>query len=254
MRKIVYIGDMDITESMGRRIRERRESRGLNQQDIANTLQISPQSVSKWERGQNAPDIGMLPKLASLLGVSTDWLLGYNLETDTMISATVFFSGMPGYTKRAHSMPAVELVSWAKGFQIQVTESVLGFDGIPVKYIGDGFLCFFAGSGHQHRAVRAALRAKSVVSEELMIGLHSGELYFGVFGHPDYATRDIMGDCVNIAARVMGWTGKTESGIAASGAVMRGLLGKVDCTRNRVELKGISEPMDLYEIHGIMSD
>ena len=242
---------MNIAESIGSRIRERRESRGINQQDIASALQISPQAVSKWERGQNAPDIGLLPNLARILGVSTDWLLGYDPETDSLISATVFFSSIAGYTKRAHSLSAVELVTWVKGFQIQVTESVLGYDGIPVKYMGDAFLCFFTGSNHKTRALRAAIRAKSVVSEALMIGIHSGEVYFGIFGHPDYANRDIMGDSVNIAARVMGWIGKTESGIAASGTVLEGITEKVDCMKNTVELKGISEPMDLYEIHGI---
>jgi len=63
-------------KQLGRRLRERRELRRLTQGDIASALQINPQAVSKWERGDNAPDIVSLPALANILGVTTDWLLG----------------------------------------------------------------------------------------------------------------------------------------------------------------------------------
>ena len=60
---------------LGQRLRTQRERLGLKQNDVANALQVSPQAVSKWERGENCPDIATLGPLARLLGVSTDWLL-----------------------------------------------------------------------------------------------------------------------------------------------------------------------------------
>ena len=63
-------------KELGKRIRAQREKCRLKQVDIANALQISAQAVSKWERGENAPDIAVLLDLTRLLGVSTDWLLG----------------------------------------------------------------------------------------------------------------------------------------------------------------------------------
>ena len=66
---------MLLIDGLGDRIRRQREKRGIKQQDIAHALQVSPQAVSKWERGENAPDISLLGPLARLLGVSTDWLL-----------------------------------------------------------------------------------------------------------------------------------------------------------------------------------
>ena len=65
---------------LGQRIRTQRERLGLKQHDIANALQVSPQAVSKWERGENAPDIAVLGELCTLLGVTTDWLLGRGLD------------------------------------------------------------------------------------------------------------------------------------------------------------------------------
>ncbi len=58
------------------RIRTQREKRGLTQSEVAQALEISPQAVSKWERGENAPDISQLVPLGELLDVSIDWLLG----------------------------------------------------------------------------------------------------------------------------------------------------------------------------------
>lgn len=75
---------MNVAE-VGERIRQRRELAGLRQRDIADALQLSAQAVSKWERGENAPDIGILPQLARLLGISTDWLLaGFDDSPDLL--------------------------------------------------------------------------------------------------------------------------------------------------------------------------
>ena len=69
--------------------RQQREKLGLKQHDLAHALQVSPQAVSKWERGENAPDIALLIPLAKLLGISTDSLLGYNEGEADVFEATV---------------------------------------------------------------------------------------------------------------------------------------------------------------------
>src|SRR5687767_6349065 len=75
---------MDVAE-VGYRIRQRRAEVGLRQRDIADALQLSAQAVSKWERGESAPDIGVLPDLARLLGITTDWLLaGFDDQPDLL--------------------------------------------------------------------------------------------------------------------------------------------------------------------------
>lgn len=75
---------MNVAE-VGERIRQRRGQVGLRQRDVADALQLSAQAVSKWERGENALDIGLLPDLARLLGISTDWLLaGFDDSPDLL--------------------------------------------------------------------------------------------------------------------------------------------------------------------------
>ena len=69
---------MELT--LGKRIAALRKQKDLRQDDIAQLLDISPQAVSKWENDQTCPDIGLLPKLAQILGVTTDELLSGKQE------------------------------------------------------------------------------------------------------------------------------------------------------------------------------
>ncbi len=62
--------------SVGATIRRIRLARELTQEDVAAHLGVSPQSVSKWERGEGYPDIEMLPSIAHYFNICVDELLG----------------------------------------------------------------------------------------------------------------------------------------------------------------------------------
>lgn len=62
----------------GEVINKRRKELGLTQNQLAKSLHISFQSVSKWENGTAYPDIETLPKLAAALHTTVDALLGYS--------------------------------------------------------------------------------------------------------------------------------------------------------------------------------
>ena len=57
-------------------IKELREQQNMTQKELADKLQVSFQTVSKWENGVNLPDITHIPKLAEIFDVSTDVVLG----------------------------------------------------------------------------------------------------------------------------------------------------------------------------------
>ena len=50
--------------------------KNLTQEEVADFLNITPQSVSKWERGETYPDITLLPALANIFETSIDLLIG----------------------------------------------------------------------------------------------------------------------------------------------------------------------------------
>ena len=62
-------------EKVGAYIMILRKARKYTQQGLAEKLGVSHQAVSNWERGESMPDISMLPKLAALLGTTTDNIL-----------------------------------------------------------------------------------------------------------------------------------------------------------------------------------
>ncbi|MFC5652547.1 helix-turn-helix transcriptional regulator [Paenibacillus solisilvae] len=65
---------MDVRK-IGALISELRRNKDYTQGELANLLKVSHQAVSKWERGESLPDIGLLPELSSLLGITIDALL-----------------------------------------------------------------------------------------------------------------------------------------------------------------------------------
>lgn len=67
-------------ETMGNRIARLRRARNIKQDELAEKLGVTPQAVSKWENDGSCPDISLLPRLAELLGVTTDELLSGKKE------------------------------------------------------------------------------------------------------------------------------------------------------------------------------
>ncbi len=68
------VDSMD-SKSMGKTIAKLRKKAGLTQQMLAEKLDVSDKAISKWENGQCYPDITVLPGLASLFGVTVDYLM-----------------------------------------------------------------------------------------------------------------------------------------------------------------------------------
>ena len=59
---------------MGKEIRRLRQDRGLTQEALAAALNVTAQTVSKWECGNTVPDVQLLPEIAIYFGVSIDQL------------------------------------------------------------------------------------------------------------------------------------------------------------------------------------
>ena len=62
-------------QTMGETISTIRKQKGMTQKDLAEQLGVTDKAVSKWERDVACPDIGTLPKLATVLGISVEELL-----------------------------------------------------------------------------------------------------------------------------------------------------------------------------------
>lgn len=73
--------------TLAEKIMELRKKCGWSQEELAEKLDISRQSVSKWESGASIPEIEKIVLLSSLFGVSTDYLLKDELEEERPVEA-----------------------------------------------------------------------------------------------------------------------------------------------------------------------
>lgn len=61
---------------LSQNLKKYRLLKNLTQEEIADYLNVTPQSVSKWEREESCPDITFLPALANIFETSIDILIG----------------------------------------------------------------------------------------------------------------------------------------------------------------------------------
>ncbi len=72
---------MNISE----KIHQLRKQKGISQEQLAELLNVSRQSVSKWESGQSMPDLDKIIPLSNIFNVSTDYLLDSNVDETTYV-------------------------------------------------------------------------------------------------------------------------------------------------------------------------
>lgn len=63
-------------KSVKLQVKELRELRGMTQKELAEKIQVSFQTISKWENGVSMPDVTHIPRLAEIFDVSADVILG----------------------------------------------------------------------------------------------------------------------------------------------------------------------------------
>ncbi|MDD5602726.1 MAG: helix-turn-helix transcriptional regulator [Eubacteriales bacterium] len=68
--------------AINEKISELRKAKNMTQEEMANTIGVSAQSVSKWENAVTMPDILLLPVIADIFGVSIDELFGKSSKNE----------------------------------------------------------------------------------------------------------------------------------------------------------------------------
>ena len=68
--------------TIGSNIKKLRRERDITQEQLAEFLHLTPSAISQWETDRVLPDIQYLPKLAHLFKVSSDEILGINMEAN----------------------------------------------------------------------------------------------------------------------------------------------------------------------------
>lgn len=181
---------------------------------------------------------------------------------------TVLFSDIKSFTTIAEGMepePLVELLNLYLG---EMTDIVFAHDGMLDKYIGDGVMAVWGAplpqSNHAARACHAALAMIDKLGElnkecaergwpklSIRIGLNSGPMVFGNVGSAGHLSLTVMGDNVNLGARLEGINKLYGTTIIASGATVyeaSDLIVVRDL--DMVRVKGKAQAARIYEVLG----
>ena len=102
----------------GETLRCLRQAKNLTQEQLAQRLHVTFQTISKWERNECYPDIIMLPVLAGLFGVKIDDLLGLNqAENERRIQAMI-----TRYETNTEFIPSVRIKEYVAPLKAMLKE------------------------------------------------------------------------------------------------------------------------------------
>jgi adenylate cyclase len=181
---------------------------------------------------------------------------GTSLEGEE-VEVTVMFVDVRDFTGFAERNDAPEVVAALNSLFEQIVPVVHDHEGWVDKFVGDGLLAVFGAprrqSDHADQALSAALeierKLRSGDSELAVgIGLNSGSVVAGNVGGAGRLEFSVIGDAVNIAARVEAATRETDDLILLTEDT-KALLESTDVELNErsgIELKGKSEPVRVY--------
>ena len=73
--------------NLGNNFFNARKKKGLFQEEVAEKLRVSRQTISKWELGETIPDIYQSKKLANLYNLSLDELIEFDIDVNEIQEA-----------------------------------------------------------------------------------------------------------------------------------------------------------------------
>ena len=122
-------------EYTGRKIAELRKAKNLTQKELAELVHVTDKAVSKWERGVNFPDLGLLEDLANHLGTTPSLLLGLeDASRDEIVASFTELSAQQA-EDAASDIQKVSWLSLAVGILLFVFV-MFGFGGGKLLFYG----------------------------------------------------------------------------------------------------------------------
>ncbi len=194
--------------------------------------------------------------------------------TGTRREMTILFCDMKGFTAFSEGMTPAALVNVLNRYMTLMSEPVRANNGIIDKYIGDGIMAFWgppftAADEHPGLACLAALdqlaglgafRAelpeltglrRGVPEIDIRIGIATGDVVAGSIGSEQTRNYTVIGDTVNLAARLEGANKTYATQTLVGEATARLAAGFVETREiDEVLVLGRTEPERIFELLG----
>ncbi|PYK69443.1 MAG: hypothetical protein DME45_02175 [Verrucomicrobia bacterium] len=194
----------------------------------------------------------------------------FNSLKGSRMPATILFSDIVGFTTLSEKADPEELVRQLNEYLSAMTNVVFQHDGTLDKFIGDAIMAVWGNVKSQGKAkdAKAAAHAALGMRRELLrlnnawktegrmtlgmgVGINHGDVLAGNIGSQDRADLTVIGGAVNLASRLEGLTRIFGVDILV-GATAADLIRDEFHLRSvaRAQVKGISEPVDVFTIVG----
>jgi adenylate cyclase len=187
---------------------------------------------------------------------------------------TALFTDIKSFSTLSEKVTPEHLVQILNKYLTVMSNIVLEQKGTIDKYIGDAIVSFFGAPldlpDHATRACLAAVRmkeAESKLNEEMLatgetpspiytrIGINTGSMVVGNMGTDNKMNYTIMGNDVNLAARLEGVNKSYATWILVSESTWNATNGAfLGRKLDRVRVVGINTPVQLYNVMGVASE
>ena len=201
---------------IGTNIKRLRREKEMTQESLAEYLGVSVSAVSQWESEKTAPDLSLIPPLCNLLGVTSDTLLGIDLEAKQKRIVEIISKANSyrrrGYNAEAYKILADGLREYPDSFKIMqdlmytifpliydtdysekerknFCDEIIRLGELMLeKCVDDNYrhsaiqlLCFvYAKNGNRERAVELAMKMPTIAVSRMML---LSNIYIGEEGY-----------------------------------------------------------------------
>jgi PAS domain S-box-containing protein len=174
---------------------------------------------------------------------------------------TMFFADIRSFTTISESMGSEATFEFLNDYLHRVEPCIKEHQGFVDKFVGDGIVALFDGENGPANAVQAAIAVQKKVDEFnqiypnvqdiiLGIGIHTGKVIIGALGSESRLDSTVIGDSVNLTARVEELTKRFKAEILITDPVLKCLENEEHEIRKVMSLKvrGKKDITQIYEI------
>lgn len=119
----------------GDKLLQLRREKGFSQEQLADLLNVSRQSVSKWEAGSSLPELEKIISISDLFGVSVDYLVRNNTVEREQVKTVVTVADNAALMEQLGEIR--QYISKRDGYEYKSPAQVLGVPLVHIKFSGD---------------------------------------------------------------------------------------------------------------------
>lgn len=231
-------------------------------EELQSEKQVSTKILEERKKIRGVLDKVVSPKVASQL-LSQPENLHFEGELKEM---TAFFSDIKGFTAYSENRDPKQVVQILNEYLTAMTEVVFQFGGTLDKFVGDAIVAHWGAlppdPDHAKLAVRAGFAMRGELAKlhrkwaaegkqplSMGMGIHTGTMVFGGIGSPQKIDFTVIGDNVNLCARIETLTRQFNTDLIISEETYNKVQEIVKVKPlGSIQVKGKVKPVSVYEV------